>query len=274
MQRIQLFWRFLRYYWSAVTRYHVHSPFVYDFVEQVLEDPRDFYAFPVIERLRRKLLQDHTKIKITDYGAGSLVTGQRERSISSIAKYSATRPFFCRVLFRTVLHYQPQNMVELGTSLGISSLYQAWAASKSRFITLEGCPVIAGLAQRHFHALEMKHIEQLVGPFSETLPKTLQSLDRLDYVFIDGHHKYKPTVDYFELCLEKAHNDTVFIFDDIHWTKEMVQAWEEIKQHPRVKLSIDIFFFGIVFLREEFVEPIHMQLAPQRWKPWKLGFTR
>jgi predicted O-methyltransferase YrrM len=76
-------------------------------------------------------------------------------------------------------------------------------------------------------------------------------VDALDLVFIDGHHLKDPTLDYFEQCLGKAHNDSVFILDDIHWSQGMEEAWEQVKHHPRVSVTIDLYTMGLVFLRSE-----------------------
>lgn len=241
---------------------------MYEFVEQVLEDNRHFYAFTDIEELRHRLLQDSTLVKVTDYGAGSQVDSHKMRKIKSITRYSATSPFFCQVLFRIINLYKPTTLLELGTSMGISTLYQAAAVPNGRFITIEGCPHIAQLAQKNFDQLHAHNIQLLNGRFNEVLPTALQQLGTLDYVFIDGNHREEPTLEYFEQCLQYSHENSVFVFDDIHWSEGMEAAWEKIKQHPAVTLTIDLFFCGVVFFRTAQREREHFSLIPARWKPW------
>jgi predicted O-methyltransferase YrrM len=268
---LRLFFRFLKYYFRAKTKYHIHSPFVYQLVESVLEDDRWYYAFTEWELLRHRLLSDKTKIQLTDFGAGSQVSRSKERSLSSIARYSANPAFTCRMLFRLVQHLKPKTMLELGTSLGISTGYQSAAASGARMITIEGCPNVARYAAHHFQLMKVHSVQLIQGTFETMLPQALQELNRLDYVFIDGNHRREATLRYFEQCLAWSHEQSVFVFDDIHWSADMEQAWEAIKAHPRVSLTLDIFFFGVVFFRKEHPAKEHYTLIPWSWKPWGIG---
>lgn len=272
MQRLQLFFRFLKFYLSAKTRYNVHSPFVFKFTEAVLEDDRWYYAFSDVERLREFLRSDQTKITVTDLGAGSQVTPGKERTLSNIARYSANSPLACQYLFRIVDLYKPTTMLELGTSLAISTSYQAAASLNAQFITIEGCPTVAMYAKKNLDIFKVKNVEIMLGQFDEKLPEALPSLGQLDYLFVDGNHREEPTLRYFEACLAHSHERSVFVFDDIYWSEEMLQAWEAIKQHPKVTLTIDLFFFGVVFFRKENQVKEHYRLVPWLWKPWRIGF--
>ena len=138
-------------------------------------------------------------------------------------------------------------MLEMGTSLGISTMYQASASLNAKFISLEGDPKIANLAKYHLEEMKIKNVKVIEGQFDETMIGALNDLKKLDYVFIDGNHRLEPTLKYFDNCLNFAHNETVFVFDDIHWSEEMETAWAKIKDHPRVTISIDLFHMGIVF---------------------------
>ena len=272
MQRLQQVLRFLRFYFSAHTRYNVHSPFVFAFTEAVLEDERWFYAFGEWEALRRFLLKDGTKIPITDFGAGSQVSMSKERSLASLARYSANRPRTCQMLFRIVDLYKPKRMVELGTSLGISTGYQAAAALRAQFVTIEGCPSVARFAAKNFELMKVGHVRLVQGRFEDRLPGLLDELREVDYVFFDGNHRKEPTLQYFETCLAHAHARSVFVFDDIHWSKGMEEAWASIQNHPKVTLTIDLYFFGVVFFRPEQQAKEHFKLVPWLWKPWRIGF--
>ncbi|MBI5916515.1 MAG: class I SAM-dependent methyltransferase [Bacteroidetes bacterium] len=272
MQRLRLFFRFLKFYLRAKTRYNVHSPFVFSFTEAVLEDDRWFYAFSEVEDLRDFLRNDPTKIPITDFGAGSQISGNKERSLSSLVRYSANPPFACQYLFRIVGHYKPKTMLELGTSLAISTAYQASASLDAKFMTIEGCPNVARYALKNLEILKVKNVRLLQGRFEEMLPVALKELEKLDYLFVDGNHRMEPTLQYFGQCLAQAHEQSVFVFDDIHWSAGMEEAWDSIKNHPKVTLTIDLFFFGVVFFRKEHQVKEHYRLVPWLWKPWRIGF--
>lgn len=188
-------------------------------------------------------------IHVLDFGTGK----SGPRKIFEIARKSAKSPKAGQLLYRIVKKFQPQRMLELGTSLGITTLYQASASSFEKFITLEGCPETAAKAKEIFQQNKL-NIEIRLGDFDATLAEALKSLGKVDYIFFDGNHREEPTLHYFETCLPHIHNNTLFIFDDIHWSEEMESAWKKIKQHPKVRLTIDIFHFGLVFFREEQLE--------------------
>jgi len=271
---IKLIQNYLRYYGRACTRYEVHSPFVFDLVNEVIEDQRHFYVFDEVERLRINLLRDKRMIEVTDLGAGSHTTKSNRRSVQSIARSAVTPRRYTQFLFKLVHYLKPQTIIEMGTSLGISTLYQAKADGRARLITLEGCPEIAAVAKESFDRLNADNIEQLTGDFSETLPQALRKIQRIDYIFFDGNHRKIPTLDYFHQALEYAHEDSVFVFDDIYWSDEMQAAWEEIKAHPRVTLTIDIFYMGIVFFKKEKITKEHFTLIDSWKKPWRVGFFK
>jgi len=264
--------RFLKFYWQAETKYTVRSPFVFSLIENTIEDNRIYYDFGALERLRMMLSSDTTEIEVTDLGAGSKVNNNPSRSIASIAKSAVSPQWQCEFLFRLVHHLQPKNRLELGSSLGLSTLYQYIPLRDAPLYTLEGCPNIAKIAALNYKKLKAKNIQLFVGDFKETLPSVLNKIEQLDYAFIDGNHQKAPTLSYFEQCLAYSHKHTVFVFDDIHWSSEMEAAWEEIKKHPKVTLSIDFFYMGLVFLRPEQTEIQHFSIVPIKWKFWKRGF--
>lgn len=260
--------RLANWYFRAKTHKTAPSPFLTHFAKKVLEDKRDFYAFKDIEMLRKLLLKDNTVLNINDYGAGSLVNNQKQRSVRSLVQYSATMPLYCRFLFRIIEEYKPKTLLELGTSVGISTLYQSRAAINSHFITIEGDAGIAEVAHRNFQRMRANNIQQLVGTFEDKLDDALKNLEHLDYAFIDGNHREKPTIEYFEKCLAYAHEGSIFVFDDIHWTEGMHDAWQYISCHPRVSVSIDMYYFGVVFLKKDVQQSRDIALAKSLWKPW------
>ncbi len=274
MKRFYILKSFFQFYFSAKTKFRVHSPFVFDFVKNILEDKRVFYAFSSVENLRKLLKQDNRKITVQDLGAGSLKSTGSVRSIKSIATNSLSSPFSCQLFFKIVNRYKPKTILEVGTSLGISSLYHHFAAQNARLITLEGAKEIAVEARKNFQRLEVNSVELIEGNFHDTLPIALGKLKQLDYLFLDGNHRKAPTLSYFEQCLEFAHENSIFVIDDIYWSEEMTEAWEEIKAHPKVTLSIDLFFMGLVFFRRENKVKEHFKLIKSSWKPWEMGFFK
>lgn len=269
---LRLLVRWLRFYRRALTVFDIHAPFLYDFAETIVEDRRMFYAFSDIEVLRGTMQQDHRRINITDLGAGSLVSSSPSRTVADLARYSAVRPALGRTLFRIVHHYRPDQMLELGASLGISALYQAWACRNCRLIAVEGCPAIAGEAKRNLERMRMENVQLINASFQEFLPVLLAEAVPLDYLYLDGDHREGASLEYFETCLRLSHNDSVFVIADIHWSTAMQRAWGQMRQHPQVTLSVDLFHCGVLFFRKEIRVKQHVSLVPARWKPWRMGF--
>lgn len=251
--------RYLKFRKGAVTKYKVHSPFVYDYITQVLEVKGVFYCYKSIELVRSKQLIDNRVIEVTDLGAGSKKMHSTKRKISDIAKLSLKSTKYAQILFRTANYFQFQTVLELGTSLGITTSYFAKANKKSKIISFEGCPNIAKIALQNFKTLGINNVELIEGNFDDTFPRKLRELDRIDSVYFDGNHRYEPTMRYFHQALEKKHEQSVFIFDDIYWSDEMLKAWEEIKNHPDVTLTIDLFQIGLVFFKPD-IEKQHFKL--------------
>ena len=252
----QLSLRYLQYWFRAANGkgHGMHSPFVFDFITHVLNDQTIYPAYKEVEELRNKLKQDHQVIRVEDFGAGSVYQAEKQRSIRSIARHAAKPAKYGQLLHRIVRHYKPSTIVELGTSLGITSAYLAIAVPGSSLVTMEGAREIAHKAKANFKSLGLDNISLIEGNFEETLPGYLRSAGTVDLAFVDGNHRKEPTLRYFKQLLDHHTNDSIFIFDDIHWSAEMEEAWEQIKQDSAVRCSLDLFFIGIVVFRKEFRE--------------------
>jgi predicted O-methyltransferase YrrM len=258
----QLGFKYLRYYLTASNGkgHGTHSPFIFHFITQVLNDKKQYSEYETVESLRKKMLKDETVLNIQDFGAGSSITKTNQRTIASIAKNAAKPKKFGQLLFRMVKAYQPETVLELGTSLGITTSYLSLAKPNARLITMEGAAAIADVAKKNFHKLKLQNISLTEGNFDLTLPAVVRGLSSVDFVFIDGNHRQQPTENYFHQLLSKINNDSILIFDDIHWSKEMEAAWDTIKNHPSVQCTVDLFFIGIVFFRPEFHEKQHFTI--------------
>jgi predicted O-methyltransferase YrrM len=257
--RLQIARKYIRYYLSASNGkgHGVHSPFVYDFIRNVLNDRRHYASWEQIELLRAKLVRDETLLEVEDMGAGSSVAGAgRQRRVGEIARHAAKPARLGRLLFRIARYYRCQRMVELGTSLGLSTAYLARGAKEGasgvRVWTIEGAAAVAAMAARNFQELDLVDVELVVGNFDEKLNGILDQAGTVDLAFIDGNHRLEPTLRYFHSLMQRCAAGSILIFDDIHWSEEMDEAWETIQRDPRVYMTIDLFFIGLVVLRDEF----------------------
>jgi predicted O-methyltransferase YrrM len=257
--KFQLAKKYLHYFITAENGkgHGIHSPFVFDFIKNVMNDTKEYTCYEMIELQRRKLLRDETIIEVEDFGAGSAAMRSNKRVVNNIAQSSLKPKKFSQLLFRMVQYYQPKTIIELGTSLGITTSYIAKAKDDANVYTCEGAKNIAAIAQQTFTNLNIKNISLTTGDFNDSLPLILSQLKTVDLAFIDGNHRKAPTLDYFEQLLSYSGPSTILIFDDIHWSAEMDEAWNEIKQHPSVTLTIDLFFIGIVILSNNFKTKQH-----------------
>ena len=254
------------YYWiTSFNKYKIHSPFVYKLVTEVFEKELHYKDFERIEQLRDELRRNDTIIEVVDLGAGSKSFRKSkkvyQRKISKIARKSVKKEKYGHLLYMLVRYFKANSILELGTSLGITTAYLGSAHPNTRVITIEGSESIAKIAQDNFDKLNLKNIQLVVGNFDDKLQQICDERKQFDLVFIDGNHRELPTIDYFKTVVPYCHNDTVLLFDDIHWSEEMQEAWEYVKNHERVTLTIDIFEMGIVFLRTEFRQKQHMQIT-------------
>lgn len=245
--------RYLVYLFRSKNRHSIHSPFVYDFVCKVLNDKTEYPEYKQVEKLRTQLFRNPNTVEIIDFGAGKgrASYSTHLRRVKDIASKSGIPVKYGRLLHRIVRYFRPKVMLEMGTSVGISSMYQVAAAPGSTFLALEGCASTAEFAASNLNAVGAHAVEFNVGNFDVVLPVLLKQTGVIDYAFIDGNHTKKGTLNYFHRLEKHAANDSVFIFHDIHWSSEMEDAWEMIKKHDSVRLTIDLFFMGIVFFRRE-----------------------
>lgn len=235
----------------------MHSPFVFDLVTKCFYDKTKYPEYTVLKQYRNSLLVNKNSIEVTDFGAGSRVFKSNTRQIAKIAKTAGISPKRAELLFRIVNYFQPETILEIGTSLGLATSALSLGNKNSKLITLEGCPNTQKHCQLQLQKFNINNVECINTEFSsyfknlklETLNKNKQQI--FDLVYFDGNHSEKATLEYFELLLPTITNNSVWIFDDIHWSEEMENAWEIIKKHPKVKVTIDTFQWGIVFFRAE-----------------------
>ncbi len=249
---------YFHYLRKAKGTHGVHSPFVFDLMRQVFDANDKFYAFEAIELIRKKLILDNRKIEINDLGAGSKKGNHKTKTVSQIVKSASKPPKYGQLLFRLANYFQVTNALEIGTSLGISTAYIAKARKTAEIITLEGDTNIARIAKENFKKLKLNNVTLVEGNFDKTLPQILENKTKLDFVFFDGNHTEKSTLNYFNQCLSKTHNNTIFVFDDIYWSEGMTKAWEKIKNHHKVTTTIDVFQMGIVFFKKELPKQHHI----------------
>ncbi|MFO7979105.1 MAG: class I SAM-dependent methyltransferase [Bacteroidales bacterium] len=235
----------------------IHSPFLYAFSEKCIFNDHHHQAFDKLEELRKNLKLDERHIQVTDFGKGMRFGPKRkpgssqplqyQRPVRNIARKSLQDPAVCRLFYRMVQYFQPATILELGTSLGLTTSYLAMADGRSKVFTLEGCPQTADLARESFERAGVKNIEIITGDFRNNLPALLQRIPAPDMVYIDGDHSYKGVLANFALIGPTLHDKSVVIIDDIRWSAGMKAAWKHLAANEKTTLALDVGKAGILF---------------------------
>lgn len=241
---------YLTFLKKSTNQHGVHSPFVYDLVTKCFYKKTTASKVTTFKKIKNTLYNNSTIIKITDFGKGSKVFKTNERKVADIAKVAGISNKKALLLIRFVTYFDFSHMLEIGTSVGLGTSTLSIANPTAQIKSLEGCKNTANVAQDIFNKYELKNIQLITGNFIVTLPKAIKN-QQFDFIYFDGNHQKEATLSYFETCLSAVHNNSVFIFDDIYWSAEMLEAWECIKKHPKVTVTIDTYFWGIVFFRRE-----------------------
>lgn len=260
----------MSYYLGSKTLNSIHSPSIYKLINETIEDSREYYPFRELEGLRRHLLRRDELIDVDDLGAGSKVSNSRQRKISKIAGSALSPPRKAQFLFRLCKHLQPENILELGTSLGLSALYMHKACSKAKLITIEGSSAIAKLAQQYFDA-ENANIELLNLPFDEALETLAVKQSNYDLVYVDGNHTEEATNRYVDILYEQLNDKGVIILDDIYWSRGMMNAWYVLSTDVRFAFSVDLFDYGLLIKDLHHKQRESFKIIKRKTKPLSLG---
>lgn len=242
---------YLQFLYNSKNQHGVHSPFVFALVTKCFYDKPSKPEYSILKNYRNALLENKNTIKVTDFGAGSRVFKSNTRAINQIAKNAGITKKRAELLFRITQYFQPESILEIGTSLGLATAALALGNQKAKITTLEGCPETAKIAKQQFQKFGFQNIDLETTEFSTYLKNQQPSTNNHQLIYFDGNHSQKATLEYFELLLPTITNETVWIFDDIHWSNDMETAWEIIKNHPKVTVTIDTFQWGLVFFRIE-----------------------
>lgn len=242
---------YLKFLYNSKNEHGVHSPFVFSLVTKCFYDKKKYPEYTILKNYRNSLLQNKNTIEVTDFGAGSRVFKSNTRAINQIAKTAGISTQRAELLFRIVNYFQPENILEIGTSLGLATTALALGNKNGKIISLEGCLNTINQCQLQLQKFNINNVECVNTEFSSYLSNFQLPISNFQLIYFDGNHSNKATIDYFELLLPTINNDSVWIFDDIHWSKDMEEAWEIIKNHSKVTVTIDTFQWGIVFFRKE-----------------------
>ena len=283
MDKRAAFHRILAYIKHVLTAWNttgegIHSPYLFRIVRFILRDENTFYCFSDIERRREQLLACPDVLDVVDFGSQGSPEGKLvQRRVCDIAKNHLENPKVGQTLFR-LLHFmgqeehRPLHILELGTSLGITTAYMASVSSQNSVLTFEGSEAVLRVAQGVWRALRLEKIQWQQGNIDDTLfiiySAQRQALSRndqqpalprndqrpIDLAFVDANHTYEATKRYVEFLLPHMTEKGIIVMDDIHYSSDMERAWQELKADERVTTSMDLYHIGLLFFDPHYLK--------------------
>lgn len=252
MRVIFILFRYIKYWLTATRRHQIHSPFVFDLINNVFRDRTKYEDCQVLHQFRRELSRSKDPIETVDFGAGSGDNLYRTiiYPLGMLIRRRSPHKKRLELLYRLSKNIKPKTILEFGTGAGVSATYLNKGNPSAMMITMEGCAGLANVAEENFQKLNLQVEDVVIGDFKVILPGVLGRFSELEFVFFDGNHRKNPTFSYFNQCVPLVNQNSIFVFDDIHWSQGMQEAWKEIQQDPRVSITIDLFWFGLVFFKE------------------------
>lgn len=244
---MNLLFEYIKYRWKAKGRHGIHSPFIYDFVDkcQRIEFEKDILEARCT--LFTRLKKDRRKIRVSDFGAGSRKM-RKERRVCDIFEIGSSRGKNGLLLYQLSRFYQPKNILEFGTSLGVGTIHLAIGNPDARIVTVEACKATLDIAIYNFNYLKINRIKTINSSFTSYLDSEIHGV--FDLVFIDGHHDGEALLNYLDRLVPYSHEETIFVLDDIRWSDSMFKAYKKIISDDRFHVSIDLFRTGIVMRRK------------------------
>lgn len=263
--RLHRIWAYLKHLFTAwnTTGEGIHSPYLFHIVRFILRDENTFYCFADIERRREMLLACNDVLDVVDYGSQGSPEGKHvQRRVCDIAAREVERPQVGQLLFR-LLHFmgqheqRPLEILELGTSLGVTTAYLASADSRNHVMTFEGSEAVLQVAQGVWRALHLENIAWQQGNIDRTLyiyARDMHTCDKLDLAYVDANHTYEATMRYVDFLLPRITEKGIIVLDDIHYSQDMERAWRQLQADPRVTTTMDLYHVGLLFVDQHYLK--------------------
>lgn len=263
----------LQFYYHAKTLYNIHSPFLYNLLTKLFKySSEDLRQFGRIERLIQDIEKNEIEFEHKDFGEGSRsLNSHSKKTVKHVLNTSSSNSKKGKILYKLVEFFNPRLTLELGTNLGIGTAYLAAAKADNIITTIEGDSFLAQTSTENLTTLRLKNVEVLVAEFDHFL-KSNESMNKFDFIFIDGNHNYDATVRYFDKLYDSTKENQVLVIDDIYWSSDMTRAWNYVQSKMVSGYCLDLFQMGILINSKAIEELIPLKYIRKRWKPLSFGF--
>ena len=237
---------YVNFIFSATNQHGVHSPFVYQLVTKCFYNRKNRPEYRKIGEYRKDVFQEKQQLHIQPNC--STFFKANTYKISKLAKIYAPSWKRSKFLTRLTNYLNCKSVLEIGTQMGIRT--SCFASHKNcDVITIDNCEETQKIAREKLKKHHFSTIKFCLQEFTQQ--EILVDQKKIDCIYIGNTRKKQSTLHLFEEALKKVHNDSVILIEGLHWSKDMNQAWKEIKENKQVSVTIDTFYLGLVFFRKE-----------------------
>jgi predicted O-methyltransferase YrrM len=231
----------------------INNNYLRSFVDNIILNNSINPEFDIIEKEREHLRTKGGLLEVTDFSSkkkGRKPYITEVRKISDIVKNESCKPKVASLLFTIIQHTNSTHILELGTSFGISTAYMSFANPKAYITSIEGCYGLSDMASQLFKKLKLDNILIENGNIDFLLPGIVSNINKLDLVFFDIFRNKSTLIQYFDTCTSLIHENSIFVINNIHESKEMKEGWNTIINKPNVRGSIELYECGIIFFKD------------------------
>ncbi len=269
-EKLKIIGRFLRFWNGAKSIDSVDSPLVYQLCLDIQSAHDAKTQFKKIEDKRAQLLMDNTLINVQSLGSQSKVNRSEIRSIRQIALSSVSPRNKCELLYGLVKTTKAKTVLELGTSLAISTAYVAAVDRVDYIKSVEDSSKIHSYNENLAHNSKINMIQ---SDFQSYIENELNNKAKYDCIVLDGRHDEIATISYVNQLINLLNPNGIIIVDDIYWSNGLMNAWKTLRNDYRYNLKIDLFYYGVLSNQASIKEEIDLKLWPFS-KRWQLGLFR
>lgn len=262
LKRIKIY---LEYYFKAETKFNIHPPFLFNFIDFTFDQDRIFYAFDKIQEASEILKRNETHIPSEPFSKNRQ---QDQFTVAELYKKSGHSVSEYECLYRMNLFLKSKNSLELGACTGMSGIAIALSNKSGKLTSIEGNQFLSSICNAMFDRFKLSNAQCIAIEFDSFLNTT--SVQDFDFVFLDGDHQYDSTIKYASKLLTITTDAAVLVLDDIHWSADMYRAWKDLIKHPAIQCSLETERWGILF-KNKILSAGNYTYINQKFKPWKIG---
>lgn len=193
----------------------VHSPFVFNLINKVIEEKSPYYAYLDIRREVNKIITPSLYV-------------QKQNLLA----------------FRLVNYFNAFNILELGSKFGVNTLSMLTFSKQAHCYCYEPDIQKKEIAEKILNNY-LSQVTFLNSPFD------IKVNALFDAIFIDLKHNSCIAKDNFDQVLALCSEKTFLFVDGIRENEKLNQIWSCLSDNERRTAKLDFFHFGILFFNKQ-----------------------